>query len=674
MKNSVLFLAFAIFGASSLKAQLNVGSTSAADASAILQATSTTKGFLPPVLTTTQRNAIVTPAPGLLIFNSTTNQQEVNSGTTTTPVWGANTAATFYNADGTLATNRVVSQGANTLSYLGTGGILLKSGAVNFDSSALIGKGDSLSGGVVGVGVTAQGGLNIGQNTVGNNLYIGYKSGKVTTGANNQFIGYNAGINTSTGYRNVFSGYNSGYANIGGRNNTFSGYQSGYNNTTGDWNTFIGINSGSINTTGYWNTAIGTNSGPTSSNLINTTSIGLNAQATVSNTVILGNGANVGIGTTTPTHTLELNGSMGITVANQLEFGSGVTKEVNAGKIFYDSTYGVYVIGAGTTSNNRKLQLYDNVVIPNGSLGIGTSTPSQALQVNGVVRIGPDNSGSVQINPGGGNSGFVGFYQGNGTTRLGYLGASASNMYYSAEGSAINQFSGNVGFNTSTAAHNFELNGSMGITAANQLEFGSGVTKEVNAGKIWYTTANELLIVGGGTANGSRKIVLADNVTIGGTLTVSGTNVPSDARLKKDIKTANYGLAEIMKMRPVTYSYKSNAIKGTQLGFLAQELEKLIPLVVNKPETEKDFYSVNYTELIPVLTKAIQEQQAQNDTQVAISKAQAAEIASLKKENLSIAAQLADMKDLKIAMAAMQTELTKIAVTTKVAASNIASK
>jgi hypothetical protein len=44
------------------------------EASAIIQANSTTKGFLPPRMTTTQRNAITTPATGLTIYNTTTNK------------------------------------------------------------------------------------------------------------------------------------------------------------------------------------------------------------------------------------------------------------------------------------------------------------------------------------------------------------------------------------------------------------------------------------------------------------------------------------------------------------------------------------------------------------------------------------------------------------------------
>ena len=50
------------------------------EASAILQIDSTTKGFLPPRMTTTQQNAISSPAAGLMIYNTTTNKLMVYNG------------------------------------------------------------------------------------------------------------------------------------------------------------------------------------------------------------------------------------------------------------------------------------------------------------------------------------------------------------------------------------------------------------------------------------------------------------------------------------------------------------------------------------------------------------------------------------------------------------------
>jgi len=64
------------------------GTTNVPVASAILEAVSTTKGFLPPRMTTTQRDAISTPAAGLMIYNTTTNKLNVY-----TTAWEAITSA-----------------------------------------------------------------------------------------------------------------------------------------------------------------------------------------------------------------------------------------------------------------------------------------------------------------------------------------------------------------------------------------------------------------------------------------------------------------------------------------------------------------------------------------------------------------------------------------------------
>lgn len=57
------------------------------DPSAIVQADSTTQGVLWPRMTTAQRNALANPATGLEIFNTTSGQKEVNTGTPASPIW-----------------------------------------------------------------------------------------------------------------------------------------------------------------------------------------------------------------------------------------------------------------------------------------------------------------------------------------------------------------------------------------------------------------------------------------------------------------------------------------------------------------------------------------------------------------------------------------------------------
>ncbi|HZV71097.1 MAG TPA: tail fiber domain-containing protein [Saprospiraceae bacterium] len=92
-----------------------------------------------------------------------------------------------------------------------------------------------------------------------------------------------------------------------------------------------------------------------------------------------------------------------------------------------------------------------------------------------------------------------------------------------------------------------------------------------------------------------------------------GTINTSDVREKKNITPIQYGLEEILKLRPVTYEWKSRNDGKTKLGLIAQELETVIPEVVAKPSTEdpagSDRLGVYYSDLIPVLIKAIQEQE-----------------------------------------------------------------
>jgi hypothetical protein len=66
-----LFLAFAIIASYSINAQVAITTDgSSADPSAMLEVESTTKGLLPPRMTEQQKNDIITPATGLLIYQT----------------------------------------------------------------------------------------------------------------------------------------------------------------------------------------------------------------------------------------------------------------------------------------------------------------------------------------------------------------------------------------------------------------------------------------------------------------------------------------------------------------------------------------------------------------------------------------------------------------------------
>ena len=67
-------------GTARIQNKLSVGTPSAA--SAVLEVSSTTQGFLPPKMTTTQKNAIATPAAGLIVYDTTDNKHYGYNGTT----------------------------------------------------------------------------------------------------------------------------------------------------------------------------------------------------------------------------------------------------------------------------------------------------------------------------------------------------------------------------------------------------------------------------------------------------------------------------------------------------------------------------------------------------------------------------------------------------------------
>lgn len=77
---------FVLFSSSNLYAQVGIGTTTP-DPSSILDLSSTSEGLLMPRLTTLQRDEIVSPAEGLMIYNTTSNDSQLNIGNPSTPNW-----------------------------------------------------------------------------------------------------------------------------------------------------------------------------------------------------------------------------------------------------------------------------------------------------------------------------------------------------------------------------------------------------------------------------------------------------------------------------------------------------------------------------------------------------------------------------------------------------------
>jgi hypothetical protein len=65
----------------------------------------------------------------------------------------------------------------------------------------------------------------------------------------------------------------------------------------------------------------------------------------------------------------------------------------------------------------------------------------------------------------------------------------------------------------------------------------------------------------------------------------------------------------VAALKPVRYQWKSGG--RNNIGFIAQEVEEIIPEIVEPPATDTDYYGIRTTDMIPFLVKAIQEQQQQ---------------------------------------------------------------
>ncbi len=110
----------------------------------------------------------------------------------------------------------------------------------------------------------------------------------------------------------------------------------------------------------------------------------------------------------------------------------------------------------------------------------------------------------------------------------------------------------------------------------------------------------------------------------------------SDARLKKDVATLDkaQGLDAVRKLRPVTYGWNDGRSKETEIGFIAQEVQKLIPSIVSTlSEKAKDgshYLGVQYDRLIAPLVLAVQQLAERLDGHDARIKALETENAALK--------------------------------------------
>ena len=90
---------------------------------------------------------------------------------------------------------------------------------------------------------------------------------------------------------------------------------------------------------------------------------------------------------------------------------------------------------------------------------------------------------------------------------------------------------------------------------------------------------------------------------------------PSSIRFKDNVQNSTYGLSQVLAMRPVTYTYKPEMkISGNQVGFIAEEMETIVPEVVGH-DAQGIAANIDYAKLAPVIVNAIKDMQAAINTQ-----------------------------------------------------------
>ena len=138
------------------------------------------------------------------------------------------------------------------------------------------------------------------------------------------------------------------------------------------------------------------------------------------------------------------------------------------------------------------------------------------------------------------------------------------------------------------------------------------------------------------STNGAAFVNINDNNS--GNIDISGSlNQSSDARLKKNVSTLTSGLSIVHKLRGVRYNWKDESRPENKIGFIAQEVEAVLPELVHT--RENGFKGVNYAEMTAVLVEAVKELSA--------------EVEALKAENNTLKAEASKVE-------AMEDRLAKI--------------
>ncbi|RED42123.1 trimeric autotransporter adhesin [Winogradskyella eximia] len=266
----------------------------------------------------------------------------------------------------------------------------------------------------------------------------------------------------------------------------------------------------------------------------------------------------------------------------------------------------LFEVGNGVNDANRSNAL---TILKNGNVGIGEISPSTALEVTGVIKAVVDNAPALIVS-------------GSSNTTSGDDGIISSNPDYAGSDLFLRSNDAVIVYldHDDNETGDFGIVNGAGTTVFNVNEAGN---TRINGA----TTIGGTASITGGTVIGGNTVIggdaqingltyMANGAFIIGNVTVNGSTVhSSDRRLKKEIETIPFGLKEILQLEPKAYNWKAKDQEHKSLGLIAQDVQKIITNIVQVGDDELKTMGVSYTELIPVLIKATQEQQVIIDAQ-----------------------------------------------------------
>jgi hypothetical protein len=422
MKHLLIFASFFLLAVKARSQNVGIGTTTPAT---ILDVKSTSQGVLIPRLTTTQMNAVATPANGLLVTNtdsanrifiytgvawkglSFTDESGSGSGVNDALLVhkaGAETITGIKTFSGDMLVNGLTigkgkgNSGANTA----VGALALFSNTLGDYNTAL--GNYSLYNNTQGDGNTANGFQALASNTTGStntaigNLALGYN----TTGNDNTAIGNQTLFSNVTGINNSAAGAYSLAGNLSGNGNTAFGFESLKTNISGDQNTALGQSALSNNTTGRQNAATGNEA--LFSNLegeLNTVNGYRSLYFNSSGNYNVASGANAGIyasGGTVPNTVTDNSIFLG---ANTSAQANNQTNQIVIG-------YGAEGDGSNTTvlgnSSITSTKLFGKLNLQGYGAGANTGTPAYNLATDAAgniieVTLGAGSGGGGRITP-----------------------------------------------------------------------------------------------------------------------------------------------------------------------------------------------------------------------------------------------------------------------------------